>query len=76
MRMRPAVTLSFLRASVLIEFKHVAVFEHNGMFHGAGFHGELGVASKVAIVAVNGNEELGTDEIDEEAQSLPGSRGR
>src|SRR6476469_9434791 len=38
------------------------------MLDGASFHGELGVAAKIAIVAVNRDEELGPDKIDEEAQ--------
>src|ERR1700739_4280642 len=38
------------------------------MLDGAGFHSELGVAAEVAVVAVDGDEELGAHKIDEEAQ--------
>src|SRR5271167_1061724 len=38
------------------------------MLDGAGFHGELRVTTQVAVVAVDGDEELGADEIDEQAQ--------
>ena len=38
------------------------------MLDGAGLHGKLRVAAQVAIVAVDGDEELGPHEIDEEAK--------
>ena len=67
MSTRPAVTLSLLRASVLVELEHVAVFDDDGVFDSAGFHGHLRVAAEVAIVAVDGDEVLWPDEIDEQA---------
>ena len=38
------------------------------VFDGAGFHGKLGVAAQVAVVAVDGDEELGPHEVDEQAE--------
>ena len=60
--------LVFLARVGLIEFEDVAVFDDDGMFDGAGLHGELRVAAEVAVVAVDGNEELGAHEIDQQAQ--------
>ena len=42
----------------LVELEHVAVFDDDGGADGAGFRGDLGVLAQVAVVAVDGDEEL------------------
>ncbi len=58
MQTRPTVTLPFLTAECLVELEDLAVFEQDDLFDDAGASGELGVALEVAVVAVDGDEEL------------------
>ena len=51
----------------LVEFEDVAVFHDDCGADSAGFDGDLGVLLEVAEVAVDGDEVLGADEVDEEA---------
>src|SRR5579862_5109472 len=59
--------LVFLACIGVVELEHVSIFDHDGVFDGAGLHGDLGVAMEIAIIAVDGNEVLGPDQVDEEA---------
>jgi hypothetical protein len=51
-----------------VEGEDVAVFEQHDFFGNAGGDGELDVALEVAVVAVDGDEEFGLDEVDHQAK--------
>ena len=55
--------LAVLGGGVLGEFEDVAVFGRMALLRHAGGHGELDVALEVAVIAVDGDEELGLDEL-------------
>ena len=66
--MRPVVTLPFFCDGVAGELEDVAVFKEHGFLGDAGGEGELDVALEVAVVAVDGDEELGLDEVDHQLE--------
>ena len=68
MRMRPAVTLSFLRASVWSSSSTSPSSMTMACSTAPVSMASCGVAAQVAIVAVNGDEVLGPHQIDEQAQ--------
>ena len=68
MQTRPVVILPTFSASVAVEVEHVAVFEQEHLLGDAGGDGELGVALQVAVVAMDGHEELGAHEVDHHPQ--------
>ncbi len=60
--------LAGLGGGVLIHFEDVAVFEEDGLFDHAHCACELYVTLEVAVVAVDGHEELGADEVDHQPE--------
>ena len=71
--MRPVVTLPFLVAVSLVNSRDLAVFHQDGALGDAGGHGEFDVALEVAEVAVDGDEELGLDEVDHHLELFLGA---
>ena len=68
MQTRPTVILPTLVGAVAVEVEHVAVFEQDDLLEDARGAGEFGVALEVAVVAVDGDEELWAQQVDHQAQ--------
>ena len=60
--------LAVLVGGVLVEVEDLAVFEQDDLLDDAHVGGEFGVALEVAIVAVDGDEELGPQQVDHQPQ--------
>ena len=68
--MRPYIDLAVFGDAIGRELEDVAVFGDHGLLDDAEGLGEFGMAFEVAVVAMDGDEELRPDEIDHEAELI------